>query len=154
MSTLQGGVHRYDPLMDEWLSLLQPSSFEYNFHYSGGFLIGNEMFVGLGYDMPEQRKFWSYNIETGIWSPVKSYPGNAYHSPISFEVNGKGYMGGGYQYSDLKHDFWEFNLTNNNWTRQADLPTVVIPVGAFSFSGNGYVVSNSNGRLEIWRYEP
>jgi hypothetical protein len=98
LSTLQGGVQRYDPLTDEWISLTQASASEYYFGNSGGFLIGNTMYVGVGSDSGgQQRKFWKYNVENEIWTELKSFPGNAIYSPISFEINGKGYLGGGYQ---------------------------------------------------------
>lgn len=88
-------------------------------------------------------------------------PGSARYRAMSFEVNGKCYMGtgstGGGISQNLK-DLWEYDVALNVWTQMADLTgrprtnATAATVGNFGYVGLG---SDNNSLLtDWWQYDP
>ena len=61
-------------------------------------------------------------MEQDFWTQKASMPGTARNSAVAFTVNGKGYLGTGYDGENYLKDFWEYDPTSNQWTQQADYP--------------------------------
>lgn len=109
-----------------------------------------------------------YNQPTNTWTPVASMPGVDRAHATAFSINGKGYVGLGYQENapgngviDL-NDWWQYDPATNHWTEMNEFPGNSRDGAAgFSVDGFGYVVSGThyaNGRgnfgKTVWQYDP
>ena len=60
------------------------------------------------------------------WRQKALFPGHARSTTFSFEINGNGYVGGGYHETvgvGVTHaDFYRYNTNQDSWTRLADFP--------------------------------
>jgi N-acetylneuraminic acid mutarotase len=102
----------------------------------------------------------------GTWTAMTDFGGTARSEAVAFGIlNGKGYMGTGWNGTDYYSDFWEYDSTLNTWTQKANLgSTENIPAGfprksavAFAIGAKGYVGTgeNSTGLLsDFWEYDP
>ena len=86
------------------------------------------------------------------WLPKTSLTGESRQGAIAFSINGKGYLGLGYNGS-YKKDLWEYDPLTDSWTQKADLPgsgrseAVVIPIGNDALIATGY---NGNFLKDVW----
>ena len=95
------------------------------------------------------------------WTKKADFGGKARKGAISFSINGKGYLGTGYDGyipADYK-DFWEYDPVTNKWTQKADFGGGYLEdAAAFSISGKGYVGTGSpqgeNSTKKFWEYNP
>jgi N-acetylneuraminic acid mutarotase len=94
------------------------------------------------------------------WLKMADFPGTGVYAPVSFSINGKGYMGLGLNAtgSNCPKDWYEYNPANNTWTKKADFPgTGRYTAVSFVIGGKAYVVtgSNTSGLLDqTYEYEP
>jgi len=129
------------------------------------FVIGDKAYVGLGYndDADEEylRDFWMYNVSTDSWTQVADFPGVGRTAAVAFTVNGKGYVGTGYDGDNsLKlKDLWEYDPTANTWTQKDDFlgaaryKAVAFSLGNYGYIGTGYI----DGSVDIndfYRFDP
>jgi len=93
------------------------------------------------------------------WTRKSDFIGAYRSNPVSFSINGKGYMGtgGSFGYGQFEFDFWEYDPSNDTWSQKADVGSVgrVNAVG-FSISGKGYIgLGQVNVFLQdFWEYNP
>lgn len=106
------------------------------------FVIGDDVYVGTGYDGKDALKtFYKYSLQNG-WSQIADFPGTARREAVAFEANGKGYVGTGVDDDDNRlADFYEYTPSTNTWTKVANDFTGGARQGAVAFSINnvGYV---------------
>jgi hypothetical protein len=133
---------------------------------SSGFKIGDEIFIGLGTrNVHEYTKdFWSYNISTDEWHNLNDFPGDFRTHAFAFALDGKGFVGGGYNliqgnwpYPKFT-DMWSFNPENQEWKQKESLPVesreeLFMP--ASNTGGFGYgLIKNTfyeyNSTYDIW----
>lgn len=98
---------------------------------------------------------------TYSWKQKANFGGTARTSPASFSINGKGYIGTGYDMSANKKDFWEFDPATNVWTQKADFGGVARHGAAsFAIGNKGYVGVGAisypayNFNSDFWEYDP
>ena len=143
------------------------------------FVINGVAYVGCGYNYElasvggasgRLKDFWKYDAANDDWIQVADFPGGGRSGAVAFSINGKGYVGTGFDDLSLPtSDFYEFDPnagTKGKWTRIADLgytadqkDTTVIPrYGALAFSiknrgfvGGGHYVSDLK---DMWEYDP
>ena len=72
----------------------------------------------------------------GSWKRMNNFPGPPRKFAVSFAVNGKGYMGCGYNSSGNLKDFWEYDPSTDKWTQLANYP------GPIMNSGFSFVIGN------------
>lgn len=129
------------------------------------FTIGTTCYVGTGFDEDGDRlrDFWAYNAEAGFWQQLGRlstdagaiFPGSARNGAVSFSVNGKGYVGLGYDDNDYKADFYQYDPTTRTWKKRADFPggarrnAVAFTIGNKAYVGTGY---NGNFLQDFWEY--
>lgn len=129
------------------------------------FVIGDVAYVGLGYndDADEEylRDFWMYKASTDSWTKVADFPGVGRIAAVAFTVNGKGYVGTGYDGDNsLKlKDLWEYDPTADTWTRKDDFlgaaryEAVAFSLGNYGYIGTGYI-DGSVDVNDFYRFDP
>lgn len=134
-----------------------------------GFSIGNKGYFGLGSISSQANlKFWQYDLATDEISEIASFPGEGREFPISFTINGKGYIGLGISVDTkmLLVDFWQYDPTLDSWMQLMDFTGETrypfSPFGGypcvFATSGYGYVGLGVDANREfvssIMKYDP
>ena len=130
------------------------------------FAINDVAYVGLGWEgadaLPQYRKnAYSWSAAQNFWKEIAPFPGVGREEPVSFALNGKGYVGGGYNRTlgpglFQMNDFWEYDPTSDSWTQIADFPykfyagtAFTVPEGAFVGGGN----DGTNFHNDFYRYD-
>lgn len=98
--------------------------------------------------------------ETGNWYMRSELDGVVRSGAACFVVNGKAYMGTGYNGSQTQwlNDFWEFDTITNSWTQEADFPgqprnsAIGMNVGDEGYIGTGY--NGTTYLSDFWQYDP
>jgi len=151
-----------------------------------GFVINNVAYVGTGIDLSSNKynDFYAFNPSSGGWSKVTPMPAAAgvRYNAVAFSAGNKGYVGTGYDGTNMLSDFWQFDpsvntttttvtgtgptaVTTNtttigSWKQVASFPT---PNGrgrysavAGSVSDIGYVGCGYDGNNEndFYKYDP
>lgn len=94
----------------------------------------------------------------GEWYKRSSYEGVARSGAVAFVIDGKAYVGLGYDGDKWLKDFYQFDPDKNNWYKKADFPGAArsSAVG-FSINGKGYVGTGYDGtdyRKDFYAYDP
>ncbi len=130
---------------------------------AASFQIESTVYVGTGFDEDGDRlrDFWAYDAEAGFWEQLGRtdaaavFPGTARNGAVAFSVNGKGYVGLGYDDNDYKADFYQYDPVARSWKKLADFPggarrnAVAFTIGNRAFVGTGY---NGNFLQDFWVY--
>jgi N-acetylneuraminic acid mutarotase len=135
------------------------------------FTIGDISYVGLGYYgglangvlLQYPISCWAFNPAGSGWTVIAPFPGIPRERAVSFSINGKGYVGTGYNraqdsvaYIQLK-DFWEYDPAANQWRQLSDFGggARYNAVG-FADTQYGYVGTGYDGIYhgDFWRYNP
>ncbi len=92
------------------------------------------------------------------WIRLANYPGHGKPGMASMSLNGKGYMGLGFD--TLAHgcnDWYEYNASSNIWTQKASLPSNGRwSTAVFTIGNKGYVCTGAiDGSIirETWEYD-
>lgn len=129
------------------------------------FMIGETPYLGTGFSQPQNttsglflKDFYAYSSNKS-WNKLTSeFPGKARSNAVAFSINGKGYVGLGFDGTDYLSDFYEYDPSLNTWTKIADFPGAP-RIGAVSFAvdGKGYVGAGSDGTnylKDLYAYDP
>lgn len=122
-------------------------------------------YVIMGRDTSGQtfRDCWRYTPGTDTWTPMANFPGVARYGATGFAINGKGYMGTGWQEDTpgvQKHlrDWWEYDPATDTWTQKADFPGGPCSFAAGAGVGaKGYLGLSGPGPApgnQWWEYVP
>lgn len=129
------------------------------------FVIGDKAYIGLGYNSDDDaydgylNDFWVYNAAKDSWTRIAPFPGNSRISAVGFSINGKGYVGTGYDGDNKLKDFWEYDPTSNTWARKDDFPGVArykavgFSLKNFGYVGTGYG-SDASDQNDFYRFDP
>jgi len=94
----------------------------------------------------------------GNWIELSDFEGVPRSDAVAFVVNGKAYVGTGYDGEDRLNDFWEYDPVVNNWTKKADFPgTPRNGAVGFGTDTKGYVGTGYDGTNKLndfWEYDP
>ncbi|RYU86533.1 hypothetical protein EWM62_17925 [Mucilaginibacter terrigena] len=101
---------------------------------------------------------FQYDPSANKWSHLNDYPGSGMGLMAGFSINGKTYLGTGFNYGTnlLQSDFWEYNSTNDTWIQKGDFPGGKRQ-GSISFAigGHGYLIGAlSRLKQDVWKYAP
>ncbi|ALO13948.1 N-acetylneuraminate epimerase precursor [Salinivirga cyanobacteriivorans] len=130
------------------------------------FVIGNEVFVGLGYnDTIVFDDFWKYSQDTEEWTEISAFPGGDRYNAVAFTINGKGYVGLGQSSNNTYHnDFYCYDPVNQTWTTVESfggVPTslaVSFVIDNKAYVGTGTKMIEENVTYEntkdFWEYDP
>jgi N-acetylneuraminic acid mutarotase len=108
------------------------------------------------------RRFFCYDPATNLWEEPPPIPGKPRIRAAGIEINGKGYVGGGYkpeirQYfpheilesPESLDDFWEYDPEQKQWTAKGTLPEKGYFI-AFEAHDKGYFLKGK----KMWEYDP
>jgi len=119
------------------------------------FVIGGKAYLVLG------NTTWQYDPAVDQWSQKASLPTVNRQFGSGFAINGKGYVGLGYDdvTTAFQNDWWEYDPSTEHWTAKKKFPgTKVYAAPAFSVGGKGYIVSGRHGAQSfptaVWQYNP
>ena len=94
----------------------------------------------------------------GNWVKLSDFDGIPRTDAIGFSIGSKGYIGTGYDGTDRKSDFWEYDPVKNAWTQKADVPGIARN-GAIGFGTDtkGYVGTGFDGKnrlKDFYEFDP
>jgi len=129
------------------------------------FVIDGKAYVGMGYNSDDDtnngylKDFWVYSPTSDRWVRIADFPGNARISSVGFSINGKGYIGTGYDGDKKLKDFWEYDPSTNKWTQKDDfLGGARYKAVGFSLLNYGYIGTgygdDSVDKIDFYRFDP
>jgi len=104
----------------------------------------------------------STTTASGDWVQQSNFEGVSRSNAVAFEINGKGYLGTGFDGSVRLNDFWQYDPVNNFWEQKANFPGAPRneAVG-FGLLGKGYIGTGTglNGTTptnyqDFYEYDP
>lgn len=131
------GVSKYNPATDTWQENIAPYSAS---SPETGFVIGTTVYLTSALN----NTFWAFDTATNTWTQKANFPGVRFGT-FAFELNGKGYVGGGRENNCVSpatcfiSAFYEYNPATDTWTQKASYPIGVAGATAVSVGGKGYV---------------
>lgn len=153
---------RYDPDLDFWQKV---DSFPGTPRRAAvAFSINNKGYIGTGYnsDLPTEElgDFWEFNPDGASgqqWTRKTDFMGTPRYNALGFSINGKGYIGTGYDGNWLK-DFYEYDPDKDAWTQIVSLGGSKREEGAaFVINNKAYVTTGRNNGVyvyDLWEYDP
>ncbi len=94
----------------------------------------------------------------GEWYKKSSYEGVARSGAVGFVIDGKAYVGTGYDGNVWLRDFYQYDADKNNWYKKADFPGPARSAAvAFAVNGRGYVGTGYDGTnylKDFYEYDP
>ncbi|MEO0338522.1 MAG: kelch repeat-containing protein [Bacteroidota bacterium] len=151
---------RYDPNSDFWQRVDDFPGLGRT--AAVAFSVDGKGYVGTGFngDLDEEfADFWSFapNAPVGqMWERKADFQGSARYNAVAFALNGKGFVGTGYDGNYLK-DFYQYLPENDSWEQ-------IISIGgskreaaiSFVIDNKAYVgTGRSNGvyEFDFWSYD-
>ncbi len=114
------------------------------------FVINGKAYVGLGYNADFEnpterylRDWWVYSPANDQWDKIADLPGKGRIGAVAFSLNGKGYVGTGFDGTNYLKDFWEYNPQTNLWVQKDDFSgeirsnAVSFVVSDYAYVGTG-----------------
>lgn len=135
---------QYDPALDQWTRVSDcPGS---GGGYMGFCIDGKGYFTsGHSGSGVYSGVVWRYDPEKDEWARMSDFPGSLRSLPVSFEINGFGYIGTGQVSSRSLKDFWRYHADEDKWVRVSDLTTDGRYFARSFIIGNkAYIVSGIN----------
>ena len=123
-------------------------------------VINNKAYFGTGWNTSNYyTDMWEYNPSTNAWTQKANFAGTARMGAAAFSINGKGYVGTGYDLTNTyKADFWEFDPIANTWTQKANYSGTARYSGVgFAIGSKGYIGTGYNGGSsynDLYEYDP
>lgn len=133
-----------------------------------GFVLNGKIYYGLGIkgfagaNIISTGDFWEYDPATNAWIQKASFTGSGLSAggttstPVSFAINGKGYVALG-----SMRAVWEYNPTANTWTKKNEnhpigTTTSLQAPFAFVVNGKAYIGGGNNGSVkrDLYEYDP
>ena len=94
----------------------------------------------------------------GEWYKKSSYEGVARSGAVGFVIDGKAYVGAGFDGTSWRKDFYQYDPDKNNWFKIAEFPGVGRSAAvAFAIDGRGYVGTGYDGTdylKDFYEYDP
>ncbi|MFD2571166.1 kelch repeat-containing protein [Spirosoma soli] len=105
----------------------------------------------------EVKKFKTLPVSF-VWRRLNNFPGAARANSDVFVIDNKAYIAGGdLAPESLTDEVWQFDPSNETWTRKANLPLRGFNGAAFAVDGVGYLTglfNNNSIKSEILIYNP
>lgn len=110
--------YQFDPGTGKWTKMADVGGGARGWAFA--FSINGIGYVGGGDPTGQFTTFlndvWQYDPTTNKWSQKTNFPGTARDAAFTFVVNGKAFMGGGYNNPNTLYDFWQYDPQSDTWT--------------------------------------
>lgn len=153
---------QYDPVADSWRQLSDFPSTGLDMAIS--FVIGDTAYVSLGRFQDESingynLSTYSYDVTNDKWKKIQSFPGVGRTGSVSFELEGKGYVVGGYKEKETYTDeVWCFDPKTDSWSQKKNFPLAL--TGCYTFTlkdvvyvGGGYNLKTKVQNTNLYKYD-
>jgi N-acetylneuraminic acid mutarotase len=105
---------------------------------------------------------WAYDplAKTNAWTRKNDFPGGLRDAGFGFAVNNTGYVGCGFDGTNLQNDFWKYDDAGDTWTLQPNsIPVIGLIFPAAFVAGNkAYVTGGSlpsgSETNAVWAFDP
>ncbi len=137
-----------------------------NLYFPSGFLIDDEIYIGLGLDQNQvyTKEFWCYNIANNTWKSIASFPGDYRANAFGITIGKKGYVGAGYNLIAVQYpypkfkDMWCYDPGKDQWTQKETIPVssnnlfdnYCTVLNDAAFYSRGKVFYRYNSTFDIW----
>ena len=150
---------QYDPSANIWTQKADAGGTTDGRWSAVGFSIGNKGYIGTGdKQYGHSKDFWEYDPANDSWTRKSDFGGVDRQFAAAFVIDGKGYVGTGYNGSHL-NDLWEYNPVTDKWIQKANFPggsrggAVAFAIDSLGYLGTGY--GYSIGFMnDFWSYDP
>ncbi|MBK8228046.1 MAG: hypothetical protein IPK70_12850 [Flavobacteriales bacterium] len=146
----------YDPANNTWTEKAPlPATGRWG---AAGFSIGNKGYIGTGDNAGNgegcQSDFWEWDQATNTWTQKPSFPGTPVYGSVGFAINGKGYIGTGYDGVNEHDEFYEWDPVTETWTQKADVGGAPrYQAFGFSIGNRGFIGAGSPGLNDLWAWD-
>jgi N-acetylneuraminic acid mutarotase len=146
----------YDPANNTWTEKAPlPATGRWG---AAGFAIGTKGYIGTGDNVGNglgcQSDFWEWDQATNTWTQKPSFPGTPVYGGIGFAINGKGYIGTGYDGVNAHDEFYEWDPVTETWTQMADVGGAPrYQAFGFSIGNRGFIGAGSPGVNDLWAWD-
>jgi hypothetical protein len=115
------------------------------------FEIGLDRYV-FAEENTDSNSFYLFNSQIPSFTLLGNFPGDSRKGAAVFTINNKGYIAGGYGYTDITNDLWEYDPSDPIWRKKKTLTNtnIFIPYFASVYNGEAYIFQGNN----IWKYNP
>jgi N-acetylneuraminic acid mutarotase len=127
------------------------------------FSINGKGYVGLGFNnklnTEELADFWEFNPQTNGWKQLKNFIDGPRYNAVAFASQAKGYVGGGFDGTDVRGDFYEYDPASDAWTKIATNPGEKKESGSvFTINGKVYYFGGKTSAgtysTDFWEFTP
>ncbi|MEP7265583.1 MAG: hypothetical protein ABI772_13840, partial [Bacteroidota bacterium] len=108
-----------------------PSSARYSAIY---FSIGNNGYIGMGYNSTYRNDLWEYVPSTDSWTQKADYPTFGRNAAACFTINNLGYVACGGNGVNSAQSLYAFSPLLNLWISKAAYPVNPAPQDCFGFA--------------------
>lgn len=154
----------YDPTLNTWT---RKDDFIGGARYKAvGFSLNNYGYIGTGYgdDSVDKIDFYRFDPTAAAgsqWIKVQSIGGAKRRGATAFTYNNKAYVCTGINNGTYLTDLWEYDPTNDTWTKKKDLDEddswTIVRQNASSFvlDGKAYVIMGEKSSIlsDVWEYD-
>jgi len=133
-SQVLNDVWKYNPQNDLW-SLLD--TLPIHVYGSTVFVLNDTVYMCNGWQSTAgvtNDILFRYDPILDVWDSINTYPGTPAYTCVSFVLNGKAYIGIGYQ--PYTNELWQYDPSTNTWTAKADF------AGSMRQSCAAFVINN------------
>jgi N-acetylneuraminic acid mutarotase len=123
------------------------------------FVVGDTAYIATGYDGNVRlADLWQYTAQAnnlGYWTQKADFPGTPRSSAVAFAVNGKAYVGTGFDGINKLQDMWSYDPVANAWTQKNNFGgTARYDAVAFAIGDKGYISTGFDGNYlkDFWEY--
>ncbi|HEY8894572.1 MAG TPA: kelch repeat-containing protein [Niastella sp.] len=127
---------------------------------AASFVIGNTAYVltGVSAFNGPYNDMYAFDVDNDNWTKTTSLPSQPRNGCVAFSINGKGYIGTGYNDKLTMQDFWEYDPGLKTWTEKDPMPgDARYDAAAFVINGKAYVCGGYDGRKafnDTWEFDP
>lgn len=146
-------IYKYDEETDSWSAETQ---YPIIGQVHANFVLDSSVYVFIGGYI---KGFYKYNFITKEWSKIADFPDRKRYGVISFAINGKGYIGMGYDLYQAYNDIWEYSPVTNTWSAKNKFPgnsramAITFILDSKVYIGLGSLYDNFNGFSDVWEYQ-
>lgn len=148
----------FDPVSNAWT---QKADMPDDNNGAAGFAIGNYGYIagGYNYNSSEMDVLWSYDPLNNLWNAKTPFVTARANGALAWSIDGKGYIGCGWDGMDHTSDVWEYDPVADAWTQVASFPggkrgwVVCFVINGMGYAGLGEYPSTIT-QNDFYQYDP